>query len=603
MLTELRSQMKLIMWILVVAFLGTIVFSWGMGGFKDTENVGVVGEIDGEQIEIQRFQQVIQRKVDLETRKAGTELEPDKVKRAREDAWDEYVENLLKLKDSKRLGIEVSPQEIAHIIENFPPPEVQQAEAFLLDGQFNPQAYKNFLRTPDAAQYLIQMEGSVDAYLAEQKLLFQVTQAADVTAEEVKDEYFKNAVKAKLQFLFVPFDDFEVDSSEITDEMMQKYYRMFPGSFKQYPQSQFSYVKFRVQSSAQDSADIRLEAEELLRDIRRGDDFASLAKARSDDEGSAVEGGDLGWFAHGKMVKPFEDAAFAAEPGQLLDPVESKFGLHIIKLEGKRKNDEGEDEIKASHILLKIEPSPETRDDLYTEAYNFALEVEERDFDLVAGEMELDIDTTKEFSAAGYVAGLGRMRMAATFCFNNPIGTVSGVYPYPEGYIVFKKVSEVLEGTKPFENVQKSIYTKLVKIIKKGKCWDKVADVRSKINTADDFQAVVDEFSLKLHVTGDSIGVADALPNGLSADKDFITEAFRLESGDISELIEGKKGYYIANMMSKSGFVEADFLAAHEMIYQSLIRQKQDAVSRNWTRELRIAADLQDYRYKFYRDF
>ncbi len=603
MLTELRSQMKLIMWILVVAFLGTIVFSWGMGGFKDTENVGVVGEIDGEEIEIQRFQQVIQRKIDLETRKAGTELEPDKVKRAREDAWDEYVENLLKQKDSKRLDISVSPQEIAHIIENFPPPEVQKAEAFQRDGQFDAQAYKNFLRTPDAAQYLIQMEGSVEAYLAEQKLLFQVTQAAGVTEEEVKDEYIKNALKAKLQFLFVPYDDFEVDSSDITEEMMQKYYRMFPGSFKQYPQAQFAYVRFKVQPSAQDTADIRLEAGELLRDVRRGEDLAALAKARSDDEGSAADGGDLGWFARGKMVKPFEEAAFAAEPDQILDPVESKFGLHIIKVEGKRKNDDGEDEIKASHILLKIEPSPETRDDIYTEAYNFAQEITERDFDLVAGEMEFDIDTTKEFSHAGYIAGLGRMRMAATFCFNNPIGTVSGVYPYPEGYVVFKKVSEVLEGTKPFEDVRKSISSKLKKIIKKSRSWDRAADIRSKIETAEDFQAVVDEFSIELHVTDDSISVSDGLPDGLSADKDFMTEVFRLEIGDISELIEGKKGYYIANMIDKIGFVEEDYFAMHEVLYQSLISKKQDAVARNWTRELRIAADLQDYRYKFYRDF
>lgn len=603
MLTELRSQMKLIMWILVVAFLGTIVFSWGMGGFKDKASVGVVGEIDGEEIEIQTFQQVIQRKLDIETRKAGTELDQDKAKSAREGAWDEYVEELLKQKDSKKLDIKVSPQEIAHIIENFPPPEVQKSEAFLQDGKFNPQAYKTFLRTPQASQYLIQMEGSVAAYLAEQKLLFQVTQAEDVTEVEVRDEYIKNAVKGKLQFLFVPFDDFDVDSTDITEEMIQKYYRMFPRAFIQYPQAQFAYVKFKTEPSAQDSAEIRLEAAELLRDIRGGEDFAALAKVRSNDDANAAEGGELGWFARGKMVKSFNDAAFAAQPGEVLGPVESRFGLHIIKLVDRRKNEDGEEEIKASHILLKIEPSSETRDDIYNEAYNFAQEVKERGFDLVVNEMKFDVDTTKEFSHAGYIAGLGRMRMAATFCFNNPIGTVSGVYPYPEGYVVFKKVSEVEEGTKPLEDIRKSISTKLEKILKKNQCWDKVADIRSKTNSAEDFQAIADEYSLKLHVTDDSIDVSAGLPNGLSADKEFMTEAFRLEIGKVSELIKGKKGYYIANMMQKSGFVENDLSANHELIYQSLLSKKQDAVSRNWTRELRIAADIKDYRYQYFRDF
>ena len=80
----------------------------------------------------------------------------------------------------------------------------------------------------------------------------------------------------------------------------------------------------------------RSEAQALLARLRDGQDFGELAREVSEDPGSAQKGGDLGYFTRGKMVKEFEDAAFALrEPGDLSDPVETRFGLHILKLEGR----------------------------------------------------------------------------------------------------------------------------------------------------------------------------------------------------------------------------------------------------------------------------
>lgn len=74
------------------------------------------------------------------------------------------------------------------------------------------------------------------------------------------------------------------------------------------------------------------KAKELKAKIDAGEDFAELAKANSSDTGSAVNGGDLGWFGPGMMVKPFEDAVVALKPGEVSAPVKSDFGWHIIKL-------------------------------------------------------------------------------------------------------------------------------------------------------------------------------------------------------------------------------------------------------------------------------
>lgn len=100
----------------------------------------------------------------------------------------------------------------------------------------------------------------------------------------------------------------------------------------------------------------KAKAEELLARLRAGGDFNALAKEHSIDTSNKDQGGDLGWFGRGMMVKPFEDAAFALQPGELSGIVETQFGYHIIKLEQRRMQDSPTgkpvEQVHARHILI-----------------------------------------------------------------------------------------------------------------------------------------------------------------------------------------------------------------------------------------------------------
>ena len=123
----------------------------------------------------------------------------------------------------------------------------------------------------------------------------------------------------------------------ITDQESKIFYDTHPEAFKQPEQVKASHILAEVKPNA--DASEKSKAMEKIKTVQKklgeGEDFAELAKKHSDGP-SKTRGGDLGYFRRGQMVKPFEDAAFALEPNQVSDIVESNFGYHLIKVFDKR---------------------------------------------------------------------------------------------------------------------------------------------------------------------------------------------------------------------------------------------------------------------------
>jgi peptidyl-prolyl cis-trans isomerase C len=124
----------------------------------------------------------------------------------------------------------------------------------------------------------------------------------------------------------------------VKPEEVQTFYQQNPQYFQQGEQVRASHILIQVpkDADAATKATARAKAESLLKQVKAGKDFAALAKENSQDPGSAAQGGDLGFFAKGQMVGPFNDVAFALKPGTVSDIVETDFGYHIIKVAEKK---------------------------------------------------------------------------------------------------------------------------------------------------------------------------------------------------------------------------------------------------------------------------
>lgn len=137
--------------------------------------------------------------------------------------------------------------------------------------------------------------------------------------------------------------------------------------------------------SGVDKEAAKAKAEAILKELKNGADFATLAKEKSDDPGSAAKGGDLGNFGRGKMVKSFEDAAFALKKsGDLSEIVESQFGFHILKLE--------------SHTMPYIRPYSEIKADLIKEIQQKAImDARKLEAERLNNEATIQSDTLMKF--------------------------------------------------------------------------------------------------------------------------------------------------------------------------------------------------------------
>jgi peptidyl-prolyl cis-trans isomerase C len=218
-------------------------------------------------------------------------------------------------------------------------------------------------RLPDVSQ-LDQLRSQVLENLIARELLYQESQkkGIKISQEAVNEQLinlkaqfpneaeFNNAltrmnlteasIKEKLErdlILKKLIDDEVAPGVKLSDIEIRAFYDNNPEAFKQPERVKASHILIKVdpKADASQKAEAKKKIDLVQAKLQKGEDFGALAKEYSEGP-SGPEGGDLGYFTRGQMVKPFEDAAFAMKPGEVSGVVETKFGYHLIKVTDKK---------------------------------------------------------------------------------------------------------------------------------------------------------------------------------------------------------------------------------------------------------------------------
>jgi peptidyl-prolyl cis-trans isomerase D len=358
-----RNNRRVAQFILALLILPFAV--WGLESYFSGGGGDDIATVAGVRISERDFQQQVADQRETLRQQMGERFDPalTESSRFRLDVLEDMIDSQLVVGTAVNSGMTVPDERLAEIIRKIP--------SFQKDGQFDVKAYDALLRRQGLNPVTYQ-ESVRSQIVGEQSIgLFKrtkwmpqavVDRAADlgeqerdvqqalispdqflklvtVSADEVKQYFDKNPkdfeVPARLKVQYVLLDADKVAAKiDIADADVEAYFKANPGRFTTAEQRRASHILIGTDKSANavTKGAARAKADRLLAEVKAGKDFGVLAKANSNDPGSAQQNGDLGFFGRGTMVRPFEDAAFSLKVGEVSGIVETEFGYHIIKL-------------------------------------------------------------------------------------------------------------------------------------------------------------------------------------------------------------------------------------------------------------------------------
>ncbi len=330
MMNSMRKYTKIILWIVVAAFVATIFFVWGMDLGQRQESIERTSAavVNGEPITYDEFGQYWEQQYRQLFGQSDEEPSPQEVQRLRTDLTESLIDNLLLRQLAERLRIAVLDEEVAARIYNQP--------AFQQNGKFSQEKYLQLLTYSRISPADFERE---QAQAIRSAKVHQALRDSVVVSEPEVRAYFQSRSRSlKLLVVEFPWQRY-LPRVVIPETQIEDYYQYHREEFDQPEEVEAAHILVRTSANASEEEKLtaRLKLENLRNEIIQGKDFAAMAREHSDDPGSASQGGDLGYFRRGAMVKPFEEAAFGLKVGELSQPVETPFGYHLIKLTGRKE--------------------------------------------------------------------------------------------------------------------------------------------------------------------------------------------------------------------------------------------------------------------------
>jgi peptidyl-prolyl cis-trans isomerase D len=529
-------------------------------------------------------------------------------------AAEQLISEKTLVAEAHQMGLRVSDDELRDELQHG-----QLSSLLFPDGKFiGQEGYEDFVQRNDLT--VPQFEALEKDYILVRKLRALVSSSAFVGDPEVRDEFDRRNTKVKFEYAVITQADIlkelhptdaelkayydghkaqynnsipekrqikyvVVDSAKIAaattvgDQDLQAYYDQHRDEFRVPEQVKVSHILIKtplpMPGAKEDEkavADARAKAEDVLKQVKAGGDFAKLAEKYSDDPGSAKSGGELGWIGRGRTVPEFEKAAFSLGKGQTSGLVKSSYGFHIIRVEDKQE----------AHLKTLAEVKNEIEEKVKQEKTARASEVaantvlsqaRTNSLDSAAAARGQTPITTEFFSRTDNLPGLAANPQFMDAVFNEADKAPPDEAQIPQGYVVFQLLGIKPPATPTFEEVRAKIESEFKNERAGFLLHQKMQELSDRAKAAHDLKKVAQEL-------GATVKTSDlVMPDGQVPDIGSMSSAnaiFSLKAGDISGPITANGNGIVAQLLEKQVPTEQEFAAKKDEIRQSLLEAKQN---------------------------
>jgi len=597
MMKQMRENTKIVLWVVVVAFLITIFAVWGLDLSSSThrgQQTNTVGKVDGISITPQAYQAIYtQLSQQYRANNPSGDLTNAQQEMLQEQAWDNIVNNILTGREVERLGITVTDEEVLNFIRTSPPPEIQQ---YFRDdkGNFDYAAYQQALNNPEADWTSVEqmVRQRIPVVKLNQYLMSQV----HVSQSEITRSLQEESVKLVAEYVALPIDAEVVEGAGPSDADVAAYYQAHVDEFQNPEQAVLDVVHVAITPTPQDRADLVYGAQIVRDHAVSGDqgDFASLAKAYSESH-TATVGGETGFIGASQRDPAVMAAAASLKVGEVSPVISTADGIAIVQLVATKK-EKGATLYNLREITMNLTAGSATIDSLS----GIAREVQQKandsgDLAAAANERGLEIVTSQPFAKGMPVPGVGYVPALSRFAFAGSVGAISGVISDEKNIYVARLQSRTPGAARPLAEVSDGIKMTLVHEAKSEAARRKArAFLRSAMTPSSVFRDVAKKYNYDVAKT-DSFTVATPVAD-LPPYSAFARAALAGQPGDVIGPVASGNNVYVIKVTGRKDPEMAAMSAQIPAMRDRLYQQKVQSYVMYWFNQIKDKAKIEDMR-------
>lgn len=627
MLKSFRKNLKKWKWVLllvVAAFIITIFAVWGGGGFKSADQQGPpwAALVDGEAISELEYRNAYRRVDQFYSRLYGERYDDmRKNLNLGIQVINELIEQKIILQEARKLGITATPEDISKKIMTHP--------AFMENGMFiGKERYERLLKATNRS--IGSFEREMRDIIMMEKWRDLIGDSIFISDEDLEKKYREYNEQISFDYILLQPEDYEksvlisdedaqvyfAENSaryrkgesrrakfitlsrgeikkevEISENDIKNYYQDRISDFRQPEQVRARHILIKLAPNATSGQEeqARTKIEEILTKIRNGVSFEELAKKFSEDEGSAVNGGDLGKFPRGVMDPKFEEIAFSTPVGEVSPVFKSSFGFHIVKVMETIPAKLVPLEEARERIMKQLE-AEKTQELLQQKMSQFRSEIQApEDFEKVAEKYALEIKDTGLITQNQRIPEIGTSLEFQKLLFRLEPFEVGGPVFISNGEAIMKYIEKVDDRIPPFEEVKEAVFNDL----KKEKAIDLAYKALEKatLNSPGNLKAIAKKVNQDVK-TAENISRVMPIPS-IGRAPQLLEKLFRTSVNEILGPVKLQQGVVLANVTEINLIDPKKFSEERDTFKTNLMASQKEVLTQGILENIRLRKSIE----------